>query len=174
MIASSKEWHPCLSYLVGILNWTNRSNVNGFPLYPILSGCPPPSIARLEATGIPTHTHTGLRKPTSYITIGFRSPCLHTSSAEPSHLHSGGRSLTGLLIPVSLSWHYYTQISHMLTSHLDIQLGVMRVWIRKYASESRVQKRETQYVFIVKGVGNLLRDSNKRAGDAIREGNLMF
>lgn len=39
-LASSKEWHPCLSYLVGILNWTNRSNVNGFPLYPILSGEP--------------------------------------------------------------------------------------------------------------------------------------
>lgn len=61
---SSKEWHPCLSYLVGILNWTNRSNVNGFPLYPILSGCPPPSIARLEATGIPTNAHM---HPRAYI-----------------------------------------------------------------------------------------------------------
>lgn len=39
--AASKEWHPCLSYLVGILNWTNRSNVNGFPLYPILSAAHP-------------------------------------------------------------------------------------------------------------------------------------
>ncbi|GBP49406.1 hypothetical protein EVAR_38174_1 [Eumeta japonica] len=66
------------SYLVGILNWTNRSNVNGFPLCPIPSP-PPQSIARLEASGIPKHppalTLARLRR-CEY--ANTREICLHT------------------------------------------------------------------------------------------------
>lgn len=114
-------------------------------------------------------------KPTSYITNEFGSSTLHTSSAQYSLYLSGGRGMADQYELVELSCCLHTKFSHRHRSHLDTVLGVMRVWIRKYVRKSRVQKRETQYVFIVKRCRESFKGlPNKRIRNDIAKGNLVF
>lgn len=96
-----------------------------------------------------TNTRTHYCESLRRISIELRSLRLHTSPAMSFHLHTDAGGKRGLDILVSLNW-LHTHKSHTRPHLISTYLGVMRVWIRKYAPKSRVQKRETQYVFIVK------------------------